>query len=151
MRIPTTVIRLFGRIAILLLVLSAILTAVWFTAGRRWLDAYLVSISYEEHTFVIPPNAEDLPGVLLSASENGIDLCNRSQDLLQSVAVRINKTYITRVSTVAPNQCKHLSLEEFHGDTWKRIPADRGIDIEEIEALFTVERTYYSRRVNAKR
>jgi hypothetical protein len=147
MHFPNILTRFFGRITILIFVLLAILATFWFTVGRRWLDEYLVSISYEEHTFVIPPRAEPLPGVVVSASQNGIDLCNRTQEPLLSVALRINKTYIASLTTVEPSQCKHLAIQEFHGDTWKRIPADKGTDIEDIEVLSTVKRTYYSRQL----
>lgn len=136
-----------SRMVILFLVLAAVLTAAWLGGGRRWLEQYLMSISYEEHTFVIPAKAEALSGVTLSAAQRGIQLCNKTVNRLSLVTIRVNKTYIANVGPVLPDDCKHIPLQEFHGDTWKKIPAGPDMRVEVIESLSTVERTYYSQQV----
>ena len=133
-----------SRLRLLIVMLSIVLVAVvvWIAWGKSAFDRSTGPWA----TFNVPPGAEPLKAEIVVRG-SAVRICNRDSTEWDDILVRIDGGYLAKIEKLQPTQCSEIPLADFAYSSWKRMPPPKGMVPKTIEAVVTMRRRAYGRKV----
>ena len=141
-----------GQPVRLLRVLSAVVAVslvfliAWFGGGKSIVEKAVHDRAQPWAVFQVPESAVLLTGLDATLTGNVVTVCNHSNDEWSKVLVQIDEDYLASLNHLQIGSCKHLKVEDFTTESWKRMPPPRDLHVTRVAVLATVNEKRYGRK-----
>jgi len=127
------------RLAILLLAVVAVGLALWFTVGLRVADRF-----FEPWVvFRVPAHASDLKAQI-SVQGRTVRICNAGSQPWRDILVRIQGSYVFKMESLKPTECRDTAVDQFAYPSWKKLPPPNNLIPNRVEILVSGEIAGYT-------
>jgi len=132
------------RMATMTILIAGVLVgSFWIFGGRTYIIRLIPTQNWVR--FDVPPAPLSIETDFKISTDN-VTVCNRSADSWDGILVRINDTYVAKISSLRRGDCKAIPFEDFAMPSWKRLPGYRNMNVYRIEVLTSGPRGGYVNR-----
>jgi hypothetical protein len=135
----------FKKTLLVVIIVLVLLSFFWIAGGKMWADQFLSRfLTQPKEDFAVP--AVKIPlNVAVTQDQEEITICNRGDRPWDRALVRINGGYLTKIKSLAADDCARIKKATFLSTDWKRLPAARDLQVTEVEILSRFSDVGYSR------